>query len=278
MLSQQVTTVTPEVIDRFRSSLFVKGKMENTVKAYSTDMRVFLTQACPEMSVSREEFEELGATWLTMNRRKVSAKTTGRRLTSLRAFARWAGWGLVLEDYSAPDPGKQMPHPIPEGMDGVYRLIDAAKLEKHQVLIVLCGMCGCRVSEALSIRPSDIDIPNMVLTIRGKGDKTRFVPISETAWLIIQNSIVRRMIEGSDEVLVPMYERHARKVITELGVRAQLSRHISSHDLRATFATAVFDKTGNVRIVQDLLGHSSSTQTEVYIGVKFAEMREAVQL
>lgn len=278
MLSQQVTTVTPEVIDRFRSSLFVKGKMENTVKAYTTDLRVFLNQACPDLEVTRDEFEELGATWLTMNRRKVSAKTTGRRLTSLRAFARWAGWGLVLEDYSAPDPGKGTPHPIPEGIEGVHRLIEVAKVETHQVLIALCGLCGCRISEALSIRPSDIDIQKMVLTIRGKGDKTRRVPISDTAWLTIQNTVLRRMIAGTDEVLVPMYERHARKVVTNLGERAGLTRHISSHDLRATFATAVFDKTLNVRIVQDLLGHSSSTQTEVYIGVKFAEMREAVQL
>ncbi len=278
MRSQEVTIVSPEVIDKFRSSLFVKGKQLNTVKAYTTDLRVFLDQTCPEKTVTQEEFEEMGAAWLTMNRRKVSPKTTGRRLTSLRAFARWAGWGLVLEDYSAPDPGKGQPHPLPEGVEGVRRLIEAASVEKHKALIALCGLCGCRVGEALSIRPSDINIGTMTLTIRGKGDKTRYVPISTEAWEVLSVVVMRRMIALSDEELVPMNERHARKVVTSLGVRAKLQRHISSHDLRATFGTAVFDKTLDIRLVQELLGHATSAQTETYVGVKFAKMREAVAL
>ena len=278
MLSQVVTTVTPEVIDKFRSSLSVKGKSPNTVKAYTTDLRTFLSQAGEER-VEHSEFEELGATWLTMNRAKVSPKTTGRRLVSLRAFAKWAGWGDLLTDYNAPDPGKGQPHPIPEGVDGVRRLIAAAKRERQVVLISLCGLCGLRVSEALSIRAQDISTHSRTLRVRGKGDKTRFVPISEEAWGHIQVPIMRSIIEGSEDTpLVNMNERHARKDITTLGERAGLSRRISSHDLRATFATAVYDKTRDIRIVQELLGHASSNQTEIYVGVNAVRVREAVAL
>ena len=215
--------------------------------------------------------------WLTLTRRKVSPKTTGRRLTSLRAFARWAGWGSVLEDYSLPDPGKAQPHPLPEGIDGVRKLIDAANTEAQRALIALCGLCGCRIGEALSTRPSNFNLSEMVLSIRGKGDKMRFVPVSPEAYEVIAAPLLRAMVLG-DEPIVQMNERHARKVITKLGERVGLKRHISSHDLRATFGTAVHDKTMDVRLVQELLGHASITQTELYIGVKFSKMREAVQL
>ena len=274
---QQEMTVSAEAIDKFRSSLFVRGKSENTTRAYSTDLRMFLKESTPENVVLREEFEELAAGWLTLTRRKVSPKTTGRRLTSLRAYARWAGWGPVLEDYSLPDPGKAQPHPLPEGIEGVRRLIAAATTEAQQALIALCGLCGCRIGEALSIRPSSFNMTDMVLAIRGKGDKMRYVPVSPEAWEVLAGPVLRAMMAG-DEPIIKMHDRHARKVITRLGERVGLKRHISSHDLRATFGTAVHDKTMDVRLVQELLGHASITQTELYIGVKFSKMREAVKL
>jgi len=65
-------------------------------------------------------------------------------------------------------------------------------------------------------------------------------------------------------------------MITLLGERAGLSRPIASHDLRATFGTAVFNKTGNLRTAQELLGHSSSATTEIYTGVDLKQMRDGV--
>jgi site-specific recombinase XerD len=77
--------------------------------------------------------------------------------------------------------------------------------------------------------------------------------------------------------VVGLKDRFARRVITELGVRAKLERHTSSHDLRATFATAVYDHTLDQRVVQELLGHSSGTTTEIYIGRSNDQMRKAVE-
>lgn len=215
--------------------------------------------------------------WLTTYRRIVAPKTTNRRITSLKAFASWAGWPAVLTDYTAPTAAKTAPHPIPEGMDGVRRIMQVTTNEKQRALIALCGYCGCRVAEALAARPSDINLSTMEITIRGKGDRTRVLPISPQAWDVIQSSVYRAFVSGDTEI-IGLHDRFARRVITELGARAGLKRSISSHDLRATFATAVFDKTKDVRIVQELLGHASSSTTDGYIGVTQAKMREAVQL
>lgn len=276
MLSQRATTLTLESIDRFRSSLSARGRADHTVKSYSTDLKMMLKDL-EVTEVPSTEYEETAMNWLQGTRKTVAPKTTGRRLTSLKSFARWAGWGEVLVEYSAPTPAKGIPHPLPEGIDGVRRLINAANDEKHKTLIALCGFCGCRVAEALAVRPSDFDMQEMLLTIRGKGDKTRIVPVSTTAWEHLVVPVTRAFVNGDREV-VGLKDRFARRVITDLGIRAGLRREISSHDLRATFATATYDKTKDLRATQELMGHASSTQTELYTGVRLSALRGAVEL
>lgn len=276
MQQVKVTTLTSDHIVKFQSSLSARGRSDQTVKCYASDLRMMLTELeTPEISM--EEFEDTAMEWLQEHRREVAPKTTSRRLTSLRAFAKWAGWGPLLTEYSAPTPARGMPHPLPEGIEGVKRLIAAARYDTHKALVALCGLCGLRVAEALAVKPSHFDHEANTLTIRGKGDKTRVIPVSETAWEFLARPVTRAFIEG-DRPVVGLKDRFARRVITELGERAGLQRHISSHDLRATFATAVYDKTLDLRTTQELLGHSSSQTTELYTGVTMDKMRGAVEL
>lgn len=270
-----VTTLSHETIDRLRASLSVRGQSVHTLKAYSGDLRTFLLET-NLTEVPREIYEETAMGWLTSNRRIVAPKTTSRRLTSLRAFPRWADWPAMLADYSAPTAARAMPHPLPEGVEGVRRLIDCARAENQRSLIALCGLCGCRVGEALSIRPSHFDMTNMLLTIPGKGEKTRIVPVSNFAWEVLATPVGRAFIEGDREV-VGLRDRFARRVITTLGERAGLKRAISSHDLRATFATEAYNLTKDIRAVQELLGHATSKQTEVYTLASLEAMRQAVE-
>lgn len=159
----------------------------------------------------------------------------------------------------------------------MYRLINVTSNERHQALIALCGLEGCRIAEALAVRPKDFDVNEMELSIRGKGDKTRIVPISTNAWGVLQPPVTRAFIGGGCEV-VGLKDRFARRIITDLGKRAGLRRPISSHDLRATFATEVYNRTLDIRLVQELLGHSSSQTTELYTGIDRAKMKQAVEL
>jgi site-specific recombinase XerD len=273
--NQRATALDDESVERFCSFLESRGRSEHTVKAYRSDLAQFLL-VYPG-GVRGESFEDTATSWLTSNRRIVAPKTTGRRLTSLRAFAKWAGWGPMFDDYSAPVPAKSMPHPLPEGFDGVRKLIEACHTEEERSLVALCGMLGCRVSEARSVTPGDFNLGDMTLTIRGKGDKSRIVPLSTEAWDILSTPMTRAFIGGGGPV-VDMTDRRARRTITRLGVRAGLKRHIASHDLRATFATSVYDKTLDIRTVQELLGHSSVETTQLYTGVKMDTMRSAVEL
>lgn len=276
MLSQTVTILSSERIEEFRVWLCARGKSEQTVKAYTSDLTVFLKEI-DQGPISREEYDMAGMNWLTANRRILSPKTTNRRLTSLRAYAQWAGWGRALVDYATPHSPQGAPHPLPEGIDGVRRMVAVCKNENQQALICLCGMLGLRVSEALFVRPSHFELNDMVLTVHGKGEKIRLVPISSEAWDILSTPVTRAFISG-DALVVGLRDRFARKVITDCAERACLKRRVSSHDLRATFGTEVFNHTLNIRIVQDLLGHSSVETTQIYTGVNAKQMRDAVEI
>lgn len=214
--------------------------------------------------------------WLTGNRKTVELKTTSRRLTSVRAFAKWAKWGPVLEEYSAPTGGPGRPHPLPEGMDGVRRMIAQAYTVQQVALVALCGFAGVRIHEALATRPSHFDLHTMSLKILGKGEKVRYVPINTEAWGYLAAPVTMAFL-AQDSPVVGLEDRVARGNITQMGARAGLVRRVSSHDLRATFATAVYDKTGDMRLVQELLGHSSVETTQIYVGVNDQRLRSAVE-
>ena len=274
MRSTKATTLTAASIDKFRSSCIARGHSQNTAKAYTTDLRMLLQHTGTE-SIPMDSFEMLAQDWLNETRATASPKTTGRRLTSLRAFARWAGWENELHEYRAPKPGRAMPHPIPERAEGLARMVAAAHNPQHKALIGSCGYIGMRIGEALAFHTSWFDPHERTLRIRGKGDKERIVPVSSEAWDIIEEAFIAAMM--GDGYLIKMQDRSARKAITSIGKRAGLSREVSSHDLRATFATVLLEKGVNIRIVQELLGHTSVEQTIVYTGTEMRDMRDAVE-
>lgn len=274
MPTQKATTLCTESIDKFRISLSVSSRSSKTVKAYTTDLKIFLQDAGEEV-ISREAFEYTAMTWLTEYRTTVAQKTTGRRLTSLRSFVKWAGWGDMLADYRPPPAPPAQPHPLPEGMDGVRRMIEVAKSKQQRAMVALCGMCGCRIGEALAVRPSHIDMRERTLKVFGKGEKIRFVPISPAAWSVLLPAVVEAF-SNNDALVVGLQDRVARANITQMGRNAGLVRSVSSHDLRATFATAVHEKTKDARLVQELLGHGDLKTTQIYIEVNKLRMTEAV--
>jgi site-specific recombinase XerD len=245
------------------------------VKAYTSDLREFLKAAGENGTISQAEYEDLAFAWLNLTRQTVSPKTTARRLTSLKGFAKWARMGEVLTEYIAPTPARSMPHPIPEGEEGLERMIRAAKNPEQVALVALGGYVGCRISESLSVSLQSLDLKERTLLIRGKGDKERVVPLSEKATMHLQNAIIDAVVKP-DHKLVSYQDRFARQVIKNLGLRAGLQREVASHDLRATYATIILSQTNNIRLVQELLGHASVATTEVYTGISMEQMRKAV--
>lgn len=156
-------------------------------------------------------------------------------------------------------------------------MIEVATTQGQKTLIALCGMCGLRVAEALAVTFKDFTIQaeQVTLTVRGKGDLTRHVPVNQEAYSVMIMSMVEQALTGLP--IVGMKDRYARRCVTDLGVRAGLSRRIASHDLRATFATAVYNKTKDKYLVQKLLGHKDGKTTDGYLGLTEEQMKNGVE-
>lgn len=267
------TTLTPASIEAFRSWLSERGRAENTIRAYASDLRELLRWSTEP--VSHHSLQQSTALWLNETRASVAPSTTSRRLASLKMYAKWAKIPDFMEDYLPPTPARPTPHPLPEGIEGVFRMCEGAKDDQERALFAMQGLLGMRVSEARSIRPEHFDLNEMTVTVRGKGDVTRLIPVSDRAWAQLKSAYERaRVMLG--EPLVTMSDRQARYAITECGERLGFKRRISSHDLRATCATKMYEQTLDLRATQELLGHASSSTTERYTLVSMKSMREGL--
>lgn len=175
-----------------------------------------------------------------------------------------------LSEFRVPRQAEPSPHPLPGGINDVRKALNYAYTPSHRIAIALGGFAGCRVDESISLTCNDIK--SGFLVIKGKGEKFRKVPISE--------ELYRELSMVDTERLVPLCNASARKAITAVfkraGIKGKDDKPVSSHDLRATFATEVYNNTNNILKVQRLLGHSSVITTQRYLGIDDQAMIEAV--
>jgi integrase/recombinase XerC len=271
-------TLTLDSIESHRAWLIGRGASVHTVRCYSSDLTLFhreMLGTTGTVTMSPKDASFLMTKWMNTGRRVWSAKTTQRRRTALRSWCAYMGKPHLLDDYRAPTAATREAHPIDGGIDAVMKVIESCGSPEHRALIALCGLVGCRVNEAVTVRARDVDRARRMLTIHGKGAKDRIVPVSERAWPYVLVALAQTLTRDDDR-LVPLAERTARATITRVGKNAGMK--ISSHDLRMTFGTAAYAKTKDLRAVQQLLGHSSSKTTELYTGVSGSMMREAADL
>ncbi len=266
-----------DATERLRQFLSLKGRAENTIKAYLTDAKMFwLEMGLDKLDLNN--LESLAAEWLNSKRMLLAPKTSERRLTAMKSLGN-AYKISILSEYSTPSPGRPQPHPLPDGVADIRRLLDVCEHEQHRILIAMTGLMGMRISEARSTRACDFTYGQPTVTIWGKGDDVRTIPVSPYAMEVMMPSLIEASIQArTDEPLIRVGDRSAREAITVLGQRARISRPISSHDLRATFATEAYRRSLDIRAVQELLGHATSKQTEVYILASQQAMRSAASI
>lgn len=270
-------TLIRECTDQIHGYLSLRGKSDRTKLAYASDIRAFarhynLTSDLDQLDL--DQLEALAAGWLNATRKTAAPSTTNRRLTAIRTLGRCYGM-TILNNYTAPTPMQGRPHPLPGGRNDLEKMFAVADTQEQKALIAFCGLCGLRITEAREREPGHINLIERVIRFIGKGGREREIPMVGRAWEILAPLTLESMAVGRPTLLT-MADRTARMTITTMGARAGLSRSISSHDLRATFATEVYRKTKNLPLVQRLLGHGDIKQTQLYIGVSLDEMAEGV--
>ncbi len=285
-----------------------KGLAANTLSSYRRDLRRY-REFLEEKAVGElAAITEATVTAFLVRLREgdqvhppLSASSAARTVVAVRGFHKFAvADGLAALDPAAavkpPSPAKRLPKALP--LADVEAILEAAgapgtplALRDRALLEVLYGT-GARISEAVGLDVDDLDLDDPtaeddagVVLLRGKGGKERMVPVGSYALEAVSAYLVRGrpvlLAEGKGVPALFLNARGGRlsrqsawAVLVKTAERAGVTRDVSPHTLRHSFATHLLDGGADVRVVQELLGHASVTTTQVYTLVTVDNLRE----
>lgn len=288
-------------LQQFDSHLRLERSMsEHTLAAYVADVqkfRQYLQLRAQERSPLEVQADDITHFVYWLNDLGLEASSQARILSGLRAFYRF----LMLEDYLENDPTDAIEMPrlrahLPQvlSVGEVQRLLASIGTEtpldvRNRAIVETLYACGLRVSELVNLRCADLSLPAGFLKVRGKGRKERFVPIGPEPARLLQRYLdeVRPMlpIQPGHEAFVFLNRRGARMsrvmvflLIKKLAAQAGITKNISPHTFRHSFATHLVEGGADLKAVQDMLGHESITTTEIYTHLDAEYLKETIYL
>ncbi len=275
-----------------------KSLAKNSIEAYQRDMEK-LMQFFEVKGISPQPQEVNLSTlreflrWIT--ELGMTATSQARILSGIKAFYKY----LMLEDMITKNPAELLESPklkrkLPEVLDlheidQMVAVIDHSKPEgmRNKAMIETMFSCGLRASEAVGLKFSDISFTDEFVRILGKGNKERLVPIGGVALkaIVMYRDLVRSHITTQtghhDTVFLNARGKGISRVmlfyiIKDLAKKAGITKSISPHTLRHSFATCLVEAGADLRAVQQMLGHESITTTEIYTHIDRAYLQDVI--
>ena len=288
-----------EKIEDFSNFLkFEKNFSGNTLDAYMRDVRKlerFTISELDNLSPQNITYENLQEYIYQLSKNKISERSQARAISSIKAFFKF----LLEDDYRTDNPATLLEGPklglyLPDTLseEDINRIItcidnstDIGKRNKC-ILEVLYG-CGLRVSELIDLKISNINFKESYIMVEGKGEKTRLVPLANTTAEFITSYIhtVRNKTKINkkyeDTLFINSRGTNMSRVIVFIIIKgltqkAGISKSISPHTFRHSFATHLLQNGADLRFIQEMLGHSSITTTQVYTHLKTEELRDVI--
>ncbi len=264
-----------------------KGLSINTIEAYRRDLGAFF-EFCNVYENPQNEVErsQINSYIRDLREKRYAPSSVMRKFASLRGFFKW----LCANEYALKNPTTTLEQPrIPKRLPKVIsveeiELILNENLSEVQRLIVeLLYGCGLRVSELVNLKTTDVDVTASYLRCRGKGSKERLIPVGSKAKEALANYYQKRKILVSEynieskNLLISDSGRFLTRqdiynFIRERG--KHLHKNISPHTLRHSFATHLLENGADLRIVQELLGHSDVSTTQLYTHISKKRLKE----
>ena len=273
-----------------------KGLSENSCLAYQQDVLKLKDFSAPlHLNADQLNYDNLKEFIALLYDLGLSARTQARIISGIKQFFGY----LMLEQAITQDPselleqpkiGRKLPEVLSlEEIDALLNAIDVSKPEGHRnrAIIETLYSCGIRVSELVNLKRSDLFFEEGFIRVIGKGNKERLVPVSpsvekEISWYV-EHQRCHLSIEKGDEQIVFLNRRGKRltrvmifTIIKQLSERIGLTKNISPHTFRHSFATHLLEGGANLRAIQEMLGHESITTTEIYTHMDQRFLRDAI--
>lgn len=294
-----ISPALTETLDRWLAhEQALNSAAENTIKAYQSDLLGFLAFMGRHHGgqeglgpISRITISDMRA-WMAHERgRGVGARSLARSLSAVKTFYRWLSDREGFEPTAvlstrAPKFHRNLPRPVAE--DAARDLIDRVSVghqtpwiaARDTAIVTLLYGCGLRISEGLSLTGADTPLPE-VLRIRGKGGKERIVPVIAAARDAVEAYVAACPFEITrDDALFlgarggPLSPRVVQKSVEQARTGLGLPATTTPHAMRHSFATHLLSAGGDLRAIQELLGHASLSTTQAYTAVDTAHLME----
>lgn len=274
-----------------------RGLSRNTLDAYVRDAAKLLdyigTEGIAPADISLDTLRAFAADLFDLG---VAATTQARIISGVRAFCRWLRDEKIVEaDPSAllesPSTTRHLPDTLTvRDIDAMEAAIDLSKPEgqRNRAIIETLYSCGLRVSELCSLEINRLFLDEGYLMVIGKGNKERLVPIAPSAVAEIRaymaegRTMVPRVKSG-DEGILFLNRRGGRLsrvmvfyIIRDAAAAAGITKSISPHTLRHSFASHLLEGGANLRAIQQMLGHESIATTEIYIHIDTTHLRSDI--
>ena len=275
-----------------------RGLSANSIENYSLDIIKLINyldvneiKASP-VDISEKTIQE----FIYSVSKKLNARSQSRLISGLRSFFSF----LIFEDYRKDNPldlmespkiGRKLPDTISiEEVDRIIAAIDLSKNEgeRNRAIIETLYGCGLRVSELIDLKISDLFFEEGFIKVTGKGDKQRFVPISDytVKFINIYKDQVRVHQDIKPEATDTLFLNRRGNgltramiftIVRRLTEAAGIRKKVSPHTFRHSFATHLLENGADLRAIQQMLGHESITTTEVYVHVDRSHLRDVME-
>lgn len=261
-----------------------KGLAQNTIMAYERDINALLEHFGGEIeNLTRAN---ISSYIYYLKENKYTATSVARKIASIKGFFRWA----CANGYFKTNPTEfleqqKLPKRLPKvlSVEEINKILEEKLTSVQRVIMELLYGCGLRVSELAQLDITDIDIRAKYLRCLGKGSKERLVPLNKNAIKALNNFYPER------EYLLNKYNLETKKLLLHdsgksftrqdiynfIHVQGQkLHKSISPHTLRHSFATHLLENGADLRVVQELLGHSDVATTQLYTHISKKRLKE----
>ena len=275
-----------------------RGLSENTLAAYLHDTALlfdFLMAQKEGKALSKITYDDLKDFVVFINNLGLGAYSQTRIISGIRAFFKY----LNIEGAIETDPSELLESPklgrkLPTVLDinEIEKIISAIDLsfpdgQRNRTIIEVLYGCGLRVSELINLKISELYLNDGVISVTGKGNKQRFIPIGEEAkkniLIYLQYDRIKLTPDKENEdtlFLNRLGKGLSRQmifiIIKDLVAKAGIRKKVSPHTFRHSFATHLVQNGADLRAVQDLLGHSSIITTEIYTHLNREDLRKAI--
>ena len=260
-----------------------KGLSQNTIDAYRRDLSDFAQNLEDIHLINRMN---INAYVRTLRERKLAPTSVIRKVASLRGFFKWATSSGILEKNPAatleqPKTPQRLPKVV--SVKEIDEMLHNNLTPLELVMMELLYSCGLRVSELVNLKLNDIDLSSKYVRCFGKGSKERIIPIGEQAKAMLKEYFPTR------DLLIKKYNLTTKNLLIKDNghfvtrqdvynfIHAQgklIHKNISPHTLRHSFATHLLENGADLRVVQELLGHSDVSTTQLYTHISKKRLKE----